>query len=64
MKYQDVKYWCGKCERWHRKYAKEKEISKTYLKCYPHKVDLSQGQIFIKDFKEKWKRYGRKILND
>jgi hypothetical protein len=50
------KYFCSKCERYHQKYYRGK-LSETFKNHFEYKIEISEIEAWIKQFKKSWNKY-------
>lgn len=55
------KYWCTKCERFHKRYY-AKKLSLTFFSHYDYKTDITSSRLFQLDFKKKWSNEAKRQI--
>ena len=52
-------YWCYKCHREHKKFAKKDIYSLIFAKHIEYKSDLTTTQLILKKIKRSWQLYAK-----
>ena len=58
-KIQFNSYWCGKCNKEHRKFAKKEVYSLIFVEHIKYKSELTSTQLLLKGIKKSWKLYAK-----